>query len=244
MAPVQAYLDGMAAQAAVQAGAEAVALGGAAAASGDAFLADAAACQAAKPKLPIPGQRNILITSALPYVNNVPHLGNIIGCVLRCAAAGGGGGRALAGACSWRLLTSPVVATARPLCSLELDPNPSPPRPLPRSADVYARFCRARGYNCVYVCGTDEYGTATETKARRHPVGSAAAAAPAAPAVKPGCCSLVWRCAAQRSCNLPPPPAGAGGAADLPADLRQVPRHPQGARMHRWMLHRAGEHAV
>ena len=32
------------------------------------------------PKLPIPGHRNILITSALPYVNNVPHLGNIIGC--------------------------------------------------------------------------------------------------------------------------------------------------------------------
>jgi methionyl-tRNA synthetase len=24
----------------------------------------------------------VLITSALPYVNNVPHLGNIIGCVL------------------------------------------------------------------------------------------------------------------------------------------------------------------
>lgn len=34
------------------------------------------------PKLPIPGQRNILITSALPYVNNVPHLGDIIGGVL------------------------------------------------------------------------------------------------------------------------------------------------------------------
>lgn len=34
------------------------------------------------PKLPIPGKRNILITSALPYVNNVPHLGNIIGCNL------------------------------------------------------------------------------------------------------------------------------------------------------------------
>jgi leucyl-tRNA synthetase len=32
--------------------------------------------------LPQPGARNILITSALPYVNNVPHLGNIIGCVL------------------------------------------------------------------------------------------------------------------------------------------------------------------
>ncbi len=57
-----------------------------------------------------------LITSALPYVNNVPHLGNIIGCVL--------------------------------------------------SADVYARFCRSRGYETLYICGTDEYGTATETKAR------------------------------------------------------------------------------
>ena len=57
-----------------------------------------------------------LITSALPYVNNVPHLGNIIGCVL--------------------------------------------------SADAYARFCRLRGYDTLFVCGTDEYGTATETKAR------------------------------------------------------------------------------
>ena len=27
-------------------------------------------------------KRKILITSALPYVNNVPHLGNLIGCVL------------------------------------------------------------------------------------------------------------------------------------------------------------------
>ncbi|KAL9240102.1 hypothetical protein vseg_014360 [Gypsophila vaccaria] len=68
-----------------------------------------------QPILPVPGKRNILITSALPYVNNVPHLGNIIGCVL--------------------------------------------------SADVFARFCRLRGYNTIYVCGTDEYGTATETKA-------------------------------------------------------------------------------
>ncbi|KAL6736974.1 hypothetical protein Aduo_010656 [Ancylostoma duodenale] len=64
---------------------------------------------------PIKGKRNILITSALPYVNNVPHLGNIIGCVL--------------------------------------------------SADVFARYCRMRGYETLYVCGTDEYGTATETKA-------------------------------------------------------------------------------
>merc|ERR1719509_111382 len=65
--------------------------------------------------LPKSGRRNIMITSALPYVNNVPHLGNIVGCVL--------------------------------------------------SADVYARFARLRDYNVLYVCGTDEYGTATDNKA-------------------------------------------------------------------------------
>ncbi|KAF2441775.1 methionyl-tRNA synthetase [Karstenula rhodostoma CBS 690.94] len=65
--------------------------------------------------LPVDGERNVLITSALPYVNNVPHLGNIVGSVL--------------------------------------------------SADVFARYSRARGYNTLYICGTDEYGTATETKA-------------------------------------------------------------------------------
>jgi methionyl-tRNA synthetase len=27
------------------------------------------------------------------------------------------------------------------------------------------RYSRLRGYNTLYVCGTDEYGTATETKA-------------------------------------------------------------------------------
>ena len=27
------------------------------------------------------------------------------------------------------------------------------------------RYCRLRKYNVLYVCGTDEYGTATETKA-------------------------------------------------------------------------------
>lgn len=32
--------------------------------------------------LPKQGQQNVLITSALPYVNNVPHLGNIVGSVL------------------------------------------------------------------------------------------------------------------------------------------------------------------
>eukprot|EP01080_Neovahlkampfia_damariscottae_P000102 gene102-4351_t len=68
-----------------------------------------------KTVLPVEGERNVLITSALPYVNNVPHLGNIIGAVL--------------------------------------------------SADVYARYCKQRGYNAIYICGTDEYGTATETKA-------------------------------------------------------------------------------
>uniref|UniRef100_A0A8D0GQP8 Methionine--tRNA ligase, cytoplasmic n=1 Tax=Sphenodon punctatus TaxID=8508 RepID=A0A8D0GQP8_SPHPU len=66
-------------------------------------------------RLPVEGMKNVLITSALPYVNNVPHLGNIIGCVL--------------------------------------------------SADVFARYSRLRNWNTLYVCGTDEYGTATENKA-------------------------------------------------------------------------------
>jgi methionyl-tRNA synthetase len=56
-----------------------------------------------------------LITSALPYVNNIPHLGNLIQVL---------------------------------------------------SADVFARYCRLRGYETLYICGTDEYGTATETRAR------------------------------------------------------------------------------
>mmetsp|Transcript_105174 Transcript_105174/g.263416 ORF Transcript_105174/g.263416 Transcript_105174/m.263416 type:complete len:696 (-) Transcript_105174:297-2384(-) len=67
------------------------------------------------PVLPEVGRRNVLVTAALPYVNNVPHLGNIIGSVL--------------------------------------------------SADVYARYCRSRGYQTLFIGGTDEYGTATETKA-------------------------------------------------------------------------------
>lgn len=29
----------------------------------------------------------------------------------------------------------------------------------------FIRYCRQRNYNVLYVCGTDEYGTATETKA-------------------------------------------------------------------------------
>lgn len=67
------------------------------------------------PVLPKKGEKNVLITSALPYVNNVPHLGNIIGCVL--------------------------------------------------SADIFARYCRQRNYNTLFISGTDEYGTATEAKA-------------------------------------------------------------------------------
>ncbi len=55
------------------------------------------------PVLPEAGKRNILVTSALPYVNNVPHLGNIIGCVL--------------------------------------------------SGDVFARYCRGRGLNTLYIGG-------------------------------------------------------------------------------------------
>lgn len=50
-------------------------------------------------------------------MNNVPHLGNLIGAVL--------------------------------------------------SADVFSRYSRLRGYNSIYICGTDEYGTATQTKARK-----------------------------------------------------------------------------
>ena len=55
-----------------------------------------------------------LVTSALPYVNNIPHLGNLLQVL---------------------------------------------------SADVFARFCRSKGYETLYICGTDEYGTATETRA-------------------------------------------------------------------------------
>ena len=57
----------------------------------------------------------ILITSALPYINGVKHLGNIVGSML--------------------------------------------------PADVYARFQRARGYDTLYVCATDEHGTPAELAA-------------------------------------------------------------------------------
>ena len=44
------------------------------------------AAATAQVRLPVRGRRNILVTSALPYVNNVPHLGNLIGCVLSADA--------------------------------------------------------------------------------------------------------------------------------------------------------------
>ncbi|XP_030822879.1 LOW QUALITY PROTEIN: methionine--tRNA ligase, cytoplasmic [Camarhynchus parvulus] len=43
------------------------------------------------PVLPVEGEQNVLITSALPYVNNVPHLGNIIACVLATPSPGEAG---------------------------------------------------------------------------------------------------------------------------------------------------------
>ncbi|CAG8465191.1 8314_t:CDS:2, partial [Cetraspora pellucida] len=76
--------------------------------------------------LPIPGERNVLITGALPYVNNVPHLGNVIE-------------------------TEPITD----YCSL--------------CTTVYVffeRYSRSRNYNTLFICGTDNYGTATETKAQ------------------------------------------------------------------------------
>jgi methionyl-tRNA synthetase len=33
------------------------------------------------------------------------------------------------------------------------------------SADVYARYCRLKGFNTIYICGTDDYGTPIEVKA-------------------------------------------------------------------------------
>lgn len=65
------------------------------------------------------GMKKRLITSALPYVNNIPHLGNIIQVL---------------------------------------------------SADCFARFCRLKGYETLYICGTDEYGTASETRALKEGV--------------------------------------------------------------------------
>ena len=60
-------------------------------------------------------KQKIVVTSALPYVNGVKHLGNLLGSLL--------------------------------------------------PADVYARFLRLQGEDVIFVCGTDEHGTACEVAA-------------------------------------------------------------------------------
>ena len=59
----------------------------------------------------------ILITSAIPYINGVKHLGNLVGSQL--------------------------------------------------PADLYARFCRARGDEVLFLCATDEHGTPAELAAAK-----------------------------------------------------------------------------
>ena len=59
--------------------------------------------------------KRILITSAIPSVNGVKHLGNLVGSML--------------------------------------------------PADVFARFCRARGYETLSICATDEHGAPIELAA-------------------------------------------------------------------------------
>jgi len=58
-----------------------------------------------------------LITAALPYINNVPHLGHIVGSHL--------------------------------------------------PADIFARFCRSKGYETLFVGGTDENGSTSEIAAEK-----------------------------------------------------------------------------
>jgi len=60
-------------------------------------------------------KKRILITSALPYVAGVKHLGNLVGSML--------------------------------------------------PADIFARFCRARGHETVAICATDEHGAPIELAA-------------------------------------------------------------------------------
>jgi len=65
----------------------------------------------------------ILITSALPYINGIKHLGNLVGSQL--------------------------------------------------PADAYARYCRARGNEVMFICATDEHGTPAELAAAKAGVGVA-----------------------------------------------------------------------
>ncbi|MCC5988796.1 MAG: methionine--tRNA ligase [Pararhodobacter sp.] len=59
----------------------------------------------------------ILITSALPYINGIKHLGNLVGSQL--------------------------------------------------PADLFARYCRARGHEVMFICATDEHGTPAELAAAK-----------------------------------------------------------------------------
>src|SRR5580698_2722517 len=68
--------------------------------------------------------KRVLITSALPYVAGIKHLGNLVGSML--------------------------------------------------PADVFARFCRARGYETLAICATDEHGAAIELAAQEEGVSAAA----------------------------------------------------------------------
>ena len=54
-------------------------------------------------------KKKVLITSALPYINNIPHMGHMVGCHL--------------------------------------------------PADIFARYCRQKGYDVTFVGGSDEHGT-------------------------------------------------------------------------------------
>lgn len=58
-----------------------------------------------------------LVTAALPYVNNVPHLGNIVGSHL--------------------------------------------------PADIFARYCRLKGFQTLFIGGTDDHGTPIEVTAEK-----------------------------------------------------------------------------
>jgi len=59
--------------------------------------------------------KRILITSAIPYVAGVKHLGNLVGSML--------------------------------------------------PADIFARYCRSRGYDTLAICATDEHGAPVELAA-------------------------------------------------------------------------------
>ncbi len=59
----------------------------------------------------------ILITSAIPYINGIKHLGNLVGSQL--------------------------------------------------PADLFARYCRARGHEVMFLCATDEHGTPAELAAAK-----------------------------------------------------------------------------